>query len=302
MTVLLAVLLTGYLTLDGCAFGAGLLLTWLGRDDVERRTVLGTVGPFFLGHEVWLVAAAGLLLGGFPTLDGAVLAGSPLVVVLVGAMVLRDAAFWLRSRHPSARRRRAWDRAMVLASTVLPVGWGAALGELARPDPATPLTVAYPLVCGIAVALATAGHGAVFVALRSRGPVAERAAVAVRRLAPWAVVGLAAAIGGVVVGAAHPAPVLLVAAAALPALPVASLLLHRGRARAALVTSASSVALPLVGIVASRAADLASATAGPATAALLGGVLVVVLPLMAASQAWLWWAFRRPLGTTGRYF
>ncbi|WP_255267572.1 cytochrome d ubiquinol oxidase subunit II [Actinomadura madurae] len=38
-----------------------MLLPWLGRDQRERRLVIASFAPFFLGNEVWLVAAAGLV-------------------------------------------------------------------------------------------------------------------------------------------------------------------------------------------------------------------------------------------------
>ena len=41
----------------------------------RRRAALTALGPFFLGNEVWLVAAVGILFGAFPTLEGELLAG-----------------------------------------------------------------------------------------------------------------------------------------------------------------------------------------------------------------------------------
>jgi ATP-binding cassette subfamily C protein CydC len=68
--VLIAVLWTGYLVLEGFDFGVGMLLPVLGRDDTERRVLINTIGPVWDGNEVWLLAglippvAGGLTLSG----------------------------------------------------------------------------------------------------------------------------------------------------------------------------------------------------------------------------------------------
>ncbi|WP_213452997.1 cytochrome d ubiquinol oxidase subunit II [Rhizomonospora bruguierae] len=60
----LGLFFAGYLALAGYDYGAGLLLRAAGRDG------LTALGPYFLGNEVWLVAAVGVLFGAFPRLEG----------------------------------------------------------------------------------------------------------------------------------------------------------------------------------------------------------------------------------------
>ena len=43
--VLIAVLWTGYLCLEGFDFGVGMLLPVVARDEADRRVALGTIGP-----------------------------------------------------------------------------------------------------------------------------------------------------------------------------------------------------------------------------------------------------------------
>ena len=43
--ILIAVLWTGYLALEGFDFGVGMLLRVLGRDERERRAMVRTIGP-----------------------------------------------------------------------------------------------------------------------------------------------------------------------------------------------------------------------------------------------------------------
>ena len=43
--ILIAVLWTGYLVLEGFDFGVGMLLPVLGRKDKDRRAIINTIGP-----------------------------------------------------------------------------------------------------------------------------------------------------------------------------------------------------------------------------------------------------------------
>ena len=55
-----------FFVLEGFDFGVGLLGPLLGRDDHERGAAVRTVGPFWDGNEVWLVAAIGVTFAAFP--------------------------------------------------------------------------------------------------------------------------------------------------------------------------------------------------------------------------------------------
>jgi len=43
--LLIAVLWVGYFVLEGFDFGVGILLPFIGRNDVERRTLIAAIGP-----------------------------------------------------------------------------------------------------------------------------------------------------------------------------------------------------------------------------------------------------------------
>ncbi|MEE3919662.1 cytochrome d ubiquinol oxidase subunit II [Micromonospora sp. BRA006-A] len=62
---LLGLFFATYLVLGGYDYGVGLLLARRGPAPGSRAT-LTALGPFFLGNEVWLVAAVGILFGAFP--------------------------------------------------------------------------------------------------------------------------------------------------------------------------------------------------------------------------------------------
>lgn len=172
--VLLTVLVTGWVVLDGAVQGAGAtLLQERGQDGkerrrepAERRVVLGAVGPLLLPGEVWLVAALGVLIGVFPHAEADLLAaGYPVAITLVGSWALRDAGIWLRSRRPGNMWRDVWDVVLVVASITLAGSWGALLGVAWGSGVAA-------LALGIAAVVVTRLHGDAVVAwrLRRSGP------------------------------------------------------------------------------------------------------------------------------------
>ncbi|WP_433471740.1 cytochrome d ubiquinol oxidase subunit II [Spirillospora sp. CA-142024] len=169
--VLLAVFSGGYLVLAGADVGVGMLLPWLGRDERERRLVIASFAPFFLGNEVWLVAAAGLVGGGFPGLEHELLEGLyPLVVVLLIGWVVRDTGLWLRGRVDAVAWRGGCDAAVVAGSWALALAWGSVLGSVVAGGG---LNVGS--VLGLPLAVLFAWHGAGFARWRLPAGLAERA-------------------------------------------------------------------------------------------------------------------------------
>ena len=81
--ILIAVLWTGYLTLEGFDFGVGMLIRLLARDERERRAMLRTIGPHWDGNEVWLLTAGGATFAAFPEWYGTLFSGAYLVLFLI---------------------------------------------------------------------------------------------------------------------------------------------------------------------------------------------------------------------------
>lgn len=169
--VLLAVFAGGYLVLAGADVGVGMLLPWLGRDQRERRLVIASFAPFFLGNEVWLVAAAGLVAGAFPGLEHRLLEELyPLVVVLLVGWVVRDTGLWLRGRVDAAAWRSVWDGAIVAGSWALALAWGSVLGSVLAGGGLNAGSAA-----GLPLAALFAWHGAGFARWRLPAELAARA-------------------------------------------------------------------------------------------------------------------------------
>ncbi|MDI3386416.1 cytochrome d ubiquinol oxidase subunit II [Streptomyces sp. B-S-A8] len=184
---LLALFTAGWFVLGGADIGTGMIAPYLGRGDAERRLVLTSFAPFFLGNEVWLVAAAGLLIGCFPDLEGELLSGQFAVVVpLLAGWVVRDAGLWLRGRTGGSRWRAGCDAAVVCGSWTVALAWGWLLAALFTGSVGAPAGGPVAVLTALAVAALFAAHGLGFAALRLTGDPYARARVLVGRGGrPW---------------------------------------------------------------------------------------------------------------------
>jgi cytochrome bd ubiquinol oxidase subunit II len=120
MAILLGLLFAGYFVLGGLDYGAALVSR--GRADLDR------VAPFFLGNEVWLVAATGFLLGAYPANEGELFTEHHWAVGLgLAGAVIVVAVFGMRlfNRGPGL------DIVAKAGGLLAAIGWGAALGGVA---------------------------------------------------------------------------------------------------------------------------------------------------------------------------
>jgi cytochrome d ubiquinol oxidase subunit II len=311
--LLLGFTFAAYLALAGYDYGVGILLA-RPASDAGRRVALNALGPFFLGNEVWLVAAAGLLFGAFPALEGALLSGLyPAVAAGLAGAVSTTAAVQLRSRSLTPAGRARWDRLVTVGAVLAPAGWGALLGGLLQgvePPGANPTRglTAFTAACALAMVALVTVHGAAFLALRLPAEPARRHTALVARLVPMALaaVGAAAVLGAVssrVRATVTLLPALLGLAGLVSVLLLARWAATRNRPGRAFVSTGAALALPalLAGAATYPRAlswttggglSVADAAAAPETLRLLLPTVTVLLPLFVAAQAMCWWAFR----------
>src|SRR6195952_648957 len=129
--VLVAVLWTGFLLLEGFDFGVGMLHGVLGRDEPGRKEAIGTIGPVWDGNEVWLIVAVAATFAAFPDWYATMFSGFYLLLLLaLVGLVIRGVSFEFRSHAGGPRSRRTWDAALTSGSAVVPLALGAALGNL----------------------------------------------------------------------------------------------------------------------------------------------------------------------------
>src|SRR6266446_2259679 len=134
--ILVALMLTTYILLDGFDLGAGVIHLFVAKNDVERRMILQAIGPVWDGNEVWLIAAAGTLFFTFPVLYASSFSGFylPLIMVL-WFLMLRGISIELRSHIHDPVWISFWDGVFFLGSTLLAIFYGAALGNVIRGVP-----------------------------------------------------------------------------------------------------------------------------------------------------------------------
>ncbi|MDR3070379.1 MAG: cytochrome d ubiquinol oxidase subunit II [Propionibacteriaceae bacterium] len=338
--ILVAVLWIGYLVLEGFDYGVAMLLPFLGKNEKERRVIVNTLGPVWDGNEVWLLTAGGAMFAAFPAWYATLFSGLylPLFLVLVG-LIIRGVAFEYRSKRPDTRWRNVFDWLAAVGSFLVPLVFGVGfanfiIGLPVKPVAGNELLLAldpapyfwqlfspFGLLGGIVVVVLFLFHGSIYLTLKTRGEVQDRARKFATLIGLVAIVGGAAflvwqnlafapqGIGslGVIIGWV----LLLVAAVGLV---VAWVTVRGGRSGIAFIgTSVTTLAVaagvflkmfPGLGFIDSAASATPGGNAGVniVNAASTDGTLTIMLvaalilvPIVLLYTGWAYWVNRRPL-------
>jgi cytochrome bd ubiquinol oxidase subunit II len=176
--VLIAVLFIGYFLLEGFDFGVGILMPFVSRDDLDRRVVINTIGPFWDANEVWLLTAGGAMFAAFPHWYATLFSGFYLALFLILlALIVRGVGFEFRGKVDSPSWRAAADAGIFIGSALPALLWGVALTNIIQGVPidankhyvGTLVTLLNPhaLLGGLVSLLVFTLHGAVFLSLRT---------------------------------------------------------------------------------------------------------------------------------------
>lgn len=123
----------GYAVLDGMDFGAGIIHLFVARDEREGMLVKRTIGPFWDGNEVWIVAGGGLLFMAFPRLYASIFSGMYLPLMLILWLFIgRGLSLELRNQLDNDLWRRLWDGLFGVSSLLLALLFGIAFGNMMR--------------------------------------------------------------------------------------------------------------------------------------------------------------------------
>ena len=191
--IVIAFMLTAYVLLDGYDLGVGAISFLVARTGPERSAAMQSIGPFWNGNEVWLIAAGGALFALFPKAYASSFSGFylPLIIVL-WLLMFRGIAMELRDHFKGELWHQFWDAAFALSSGLLILLFGVALGNLLRGVPLDArgyfqgtfamLLNPYALLVGVFAVVALAQHAATFLALRIEGPPAQRSLAFLRRV------------------------------------------------------------------------------------------------------------------------
>ena len=204
---LVAFMIAAYVILDGYDLGVATIAPIVGRNDRERAEAMHSIGPYWNGNEVWLIAAGGALFALFPRAYASSFSGFylPFVIVL-WLLMFRGIALELRNHFATELWHTFWDAAFTGASALLVLTFGVALGNLLRGLPLDTrgffqgtfayLLNPYALLVGLFAAIVLAMHGAAFLTTHVSGALQQRSRDLGAKL--WA----AAAVGYVAVTAA----------------------------------------------------------------------------------------------------
>ncbi|MBS2971002.1 cytochrome d ubiquinol oxidase subunit II [Metabacillus sp. KIGAM252] len=184
--VLVAVLFIGFFFLEGFDFGVGMSVRLLARDDVERRIMINTIGPFWDANEVWLITAGGAIFAAFPHWYATMFSGYyiPFVFVLI-ALIGRGVAFEFRGKVDSRKWAKTWDWVIFFGSLLPPFLFGVLFSSILRGMPIdknmnlsagfSDFVNVYSVTGGITVTLLCLLHGALFLTLKTTSEIRKRA-------------------------------------------------------------------------------------------------------------------------------
>ncbi|MEQ7155699.1 cytochrome d ubiquinol oxidase subunit II [Brevundimonas aurifodinae] len=124
---LIAVAVLLYVTLDGFDLGIGILFPFASSKE-ERDVMMNTIAPVWDGNETWLVLGGGGLLAAFPLAYSILMPAFylPILLMLAG-LILRGVAFEFRFRARN-RGRRFWTQMFAGGSILTTVAQGFVLG------------------------------------------------------------------------------------------------------------------------------------------------------------------------------
>ncbi len=200
--MIIAVMVAAYVVLDGFDLGAGAIYLGAARTGDERRKILRAIGPVWDGNEVWLLAAGGTLYFAFPLLYASSFSGFylPLMMVL-WLLMLRGIGIELRAHMQNPVWAGFFDLIFCVASVLLAIFFGAALGNVVRGVPLgadgyffeplftnfrasgnTGILDWYTVLTGVIALVTLTAHGSLYVAVKTDGDLNKRA----RNIALWA--------------------------------------------------------------------------------------------------------------------
>ncbi len=322
---LIAILWIGYFFLEGFDFGVGTLLPFISRSDDDRRVVIRSIGPFWDGNEVWLLTAGGATFAAFPQWYATLFSGFylPLLLILL-ALIVRGVAFEFRHQRRSEQWKKWWDVCIFVGSALPALLWGVAFADMLKGVPINAqheytgnffnLLQPYALLGGLMTLLLFTMHGSIFLSIRTKGDIAERArAIAWRLSWPVAAVVLAfLAWTYVNATAVHDTGVVpsFVPFAALAAIVSAGILVRARQMGSAFALTGLTIALTFLTIFlnlyphvlvssTNRAFSLnvLNAASSNYTLTVMTVVALVFTPIVLLYQGWTYWVFRQRVGS-----
>ncbi|NCO83990.1 MAG: cytochrome d ubiquinol oxidase subunit II [Nitrospirae bacterium CG22_combo_CG10-13_8_21_14_all_44_11] len=183
--ILWGVLWAVYFMLDGFDFGVGILHSFIGKTEGEKKTIIRTIGSVWNGNEVWLVTAGGATFAAFPTTYALMFSYlyTPLLLILF-ALIFRGVALEFRGKVDSDGWKKGWDIAIFLGSFLPALLFGVAFGNIFQGIPmdangyhGTLFTLLNPygILTGLLFVLLFIVHGTLWLTVKTNGELSKRA-------------------------------------------------------------------------------------------------------------------------------
>ncbi|MBU1056450.1 MAG: cytochrome d ubiquinol oxidase subunit II [Proteobacteria bacterium] len=170
---------------DGFDFGIGMLYPFLGKNDIEKRLMINSIGPLWDGNEVWLIAAGGVTFAAFP-LAYAVMFSSlySCLMFILFALILRGVAFEFRGKVDKKSWRLIWDICITVGSLTPALLFGITFANIFKGLPLDANGVfqgsffdlfnVYAIIGGILFLLLFLFHGALWLSIKTEGDLNRR--------------------------------------------------------------------------------------------------------------------------------
>ena len=185
-----------YFVLDGFDLGLGTAMPFIAKSEKDKQIILHSMGPFWDGNEVWLVAAGGVTFAAFPGTYAVMFSGlyTALMLLLFG-LIIRGVSLEFRHQVQSRAWSAFWDLGVFVGSFLPALLLGVAFANIFKGIPidaegifqGTLLTLLNPygLLGGLLFLVLFMVHGLLWLGVRSEGELQERAGAWVSRL--WSV-------------------------------------------------------------------------------------------------------------------
>ncbi|MGG3269066.1 cytochrome d ubiquinol oxidase subunit II [Priestia aryabhattai] len=193
--LLVSILFVGFIFLEGFDFGIGMVSRFLGRNDLERRAFINTIGPFWDANEVWLISAIGAMFAAFPTWYATLLSGSyVLFVLLLLSLIGRGVAFEFRGKVEKQAWKNAWDWVIFFGSLFPPLIFGILFSALMKGLPVernmqmnagfSDIVNLYTITGGVTLTMLCLWHGLIFATIRTMDDIRDRSRKVAMKLLP----------------------------------------------------------------------------------------------------------------------
>ncbi|WP_237067112.1 cytochrome d ubiquinol oxidase subunit II [Microbulbifer guangxiensis] len=169
----LAVLI--YAVLDGYDLGVGILLPMQDEDELQRDTMIASIGPFWDANETWLVLAIGILLIAFPAALSQIMLSLyiPVAIMLIG-LILRGVAFDFRAKA-AVDHKLTWDRVFKGGSLLTTLSQGYMLGQYVMGFESGWQAQMFSLLSALGVTAAYSYIGAAWLVMKTESDLQKRA-------------------------------------------------------------------------------------------------------------------------------